>query len=96
VPSSDTGVYTCPSDTTTIVKWLQVCNISGTDRDIRVSINHGSGAIEILRRTVLAAKSDPVALWWVLEPGDVVSWRATTASALNAGLFGTELEGVAP
>lgn len=93
VPTGPSVIYTVPAGETTIVKFVALVNSGATDRNVSIYVDSGSGRVRVGLIAVLAQTDTQLEVWWVLQPGWVLEWGAS--SGVVGSLHGTELEGVA-
>lgn len=89
------ALYTAPDGETVIVKHLAFVNTAVLANSVKLRLNGSTDAANIMQFSVAGGGDHQMfPAFLVLQPGDVLSAIASTASAIVT-LFGAELEGVA-
>ena len=93
--TTHTTIYTCPSNTQTIISSLIICNRSATARTYRISVRPNNASLSnehYIAFDVPIASNDSTALSLgiSIDSGDVVSVYASTAD-LSFNLYGCEI-----
>ena len=94
--TSDTNLYTVPSDTSTVISTLRVANLTATAATfsiyVRVAGAAASAANTVAKDVTLAANSIFSATeGMTLAATDVITVQSGTANALSFNLFGSEI-----
>jgi hypothetical protein len=95
--STETAVYTCPANESTVIATAWLCNTTGSAVTVNVSVVPSGGTAGATNRVVNAyplAGGDTLSLTPYLGgakfgPGDFVSVNVGTAAAVNFGATGT-------
>lgn len=92
--TSITTVYTCPAETTALVKTIQMTNDSGTiNVEVFVSDASASAQNEIAHITMAARSTSNFAYGTiVLEAGDAIKVQASTANTVSGILSILEID----
>lgn len=82
--TAKTTIYTCPSETETIMKSIQTVNYGGSNVDLEIFVNKSGTDYDIAHHTVGAKVSlNAVDSTIVLEEGDILKLEAQTANAIS-------------
>ena len=89
-----TTVYTCPANTTALVKTIQMTNDSGTvNVEVYLADTSASTEVEIAHLTMSARSTDNFAYGTiVLEAGDSLKVQAATGSTVTGVLSILEID----
>lgn len=94
--TSDTDLYTVPSDTQTIISTLTITNVTGTASNARVWVRSNGASTAhvnaILFDVPLAANSVAAfTLGITMDAADVLTVRSSTGNSLTFQAFGSEI-----
>jgi len=79
-----TTVYTCPTETETIMKSIQTVNYGGSNVDLEIFVNKSGTDYDIAHHTIGSKVSlNAVDSTIVLEEGDILKLEAQTANAIS-------------
>lgn len=82
--TSQTSIYTCPSETETIIKNVQTHNYGGSNVVFEMWVNKSGTDYDIAHKTVSAKESlNSLAGVIVLEEGDILKIKAGVANSIS-------------
>ena len=85
--NAETTLYTCPASKSVVVDTATVCNTSGSDRTVYLSVVKATGTAGAANRVAIIAlepneSSDAKELLGFLGPGDFISGYASAATSV--------------
>ena len=93
--TSKTDIYTCPAETTSLVRTIQVTNHAGSNPELEVFVYDASASTEYeISHSVFSSKTyqNMITHTLVLEAGDILKMQANTANAMKGFISTLEID----